>query len=447
PLFSLPSRYGIGDMGSEARAFITKLFQGGQRLWQILPLNPVLEANACSPYACSSAFAGDPMYIDLEALRDEGLLEAFDLLSIEVMATRKVHYGTVRANKAALLDKSWVAFQQRDDVAAKAAFERFCVAEAHWLEDYAAYVVLKQMHADQSWTEWPEELRHRESAALAAFKVQERTALDQQRWLQFVFFQQWDKLKTFAGANNISFVGDIPFYMSQDSADVWAKPELFAMNEDSSLQWVAGVPPDYFSATGQLWGMPTYRWAVHQQQGYSWWIERLQQNVRLFDIVRLDHFRAFYDYWEIPGDAETAIDGTWQDGPRDDLFSEIKKHFPNMPFIAEDLGEIHKGVFAFKDTWKLPGMRVLQFGFSTYDPSLRDLPHNCTASSVVYTGTHDNDTTAGWFAALDDAARNALQAYAGTVINEDNVADIMIKMAYGTVADTLIIPIQDLLNL
>jgi malto-oligosyltrehalose synthase/4-alpha-glucanotransferase len=445
PLFSLPSVHGIGDMGAEAYSFISFLSLSGQKLWQILPLNPVLAENFFSPYACSSAFARDPMYVDLNGLVQEGLLTDADIIPIELPATRAVDYSIVRENKLQTLTVAW---QKARAVAwLYDEFNAFCKQEQEWLEDYALYSVIKKEHEGKPWYEWPEIYSSRSEDHLRIFKASRTGELELQRWMQFVFFRQWNKLRAFAQQHNVRLVGDIPFYVSHDSVDVWANQHLFALDPSGKMQVVAGVPPDYFSATGQLWGMPVYHWAEHQKQGYHWWLQRLQQNIRLFDIVRLDHFRAFYDYWEIPGDATTAINGAWRKGPQDELFRLMQQHFPAMPFIAEDLGEIHKGVFDFKDKYRLPGMRVLQFGFEHYNGVLRDLPHNFNRNSVVYTGTHDNNTAVGWYDNLEPAARKALSDYAGFEVNVDNVAETMIRLAYSTVADTLIIPVQDVLSL
>lgn len=447
PLFSLPSPYGIGDMGKHAFDFISFLSKSGQKLWQILPLNPVLETNFFSPYACSSAFAGDPIYIDPKELVQEGLLEDMDVLFIEMPSGKTVDYPTVRNNKMAILRIAWQKFKKSGTYVQKDEFDRFCKEEKDWLEDYTLYAVLKDEFRGSPWYEWPEAFRDRVEDDIKQYKNLKQEELNFQRWIQFIFYKQWYKLRTLAQQYNVRLVGDIPFYMSNDSADVWAHKSLFNIKASGEIIFVAGVPPDYFSKTGQLWGMPTYNWKAQQQDDYTWWLKRLRQNIKLYDFVRLDHFRAFYDYWEIPGNADTAMHGTWKKGPQDDLFKLIKNHFPDMPFIAEDLGEIHRGVFDFKDKYQLPGMHILQFGFERYDGSLRDLPHNFESNSIVYTGTHDNNTSLGWFNSLDEDARQTLNDYFGYEITVENVADSMIRMAYSTVAESLIIPMQDILGL
>lgn len=444
PLFSLPSPYGIGDMGRQAFDFVSFLSRSGQKLWQILPLNPVLEANFFSPYACSSAFAGDPLFIDPGDLVQEGLLSDMDILFIEMPSTATVDYTTARNNKMTVFRTAWTNFKKYGTEFMKNRFDQFCKEEAHWLDDYSWYVVLKEKFNGAPWYEWPAVFRDRAIADMKQYKDSKQDELYFNQWMQFIFYKQWYTLRTFAEQHNVKLVGDIPFYMSNDSADVWANKSLFNIDSTGEILCIAGVPPDYFSKTGQLWGMPTYRWEAHQTEGYSWWIRRLKQNIKLYDLVRLDHFRAFYDYWEIPGNADTAIHGVWKKGPQDELFQLIRKHFPDMPFIAEDLGEIHQGVFDFKDKYQLPGMRILQFGFEHYKATLRDLPHNFETRSVVYTGTHDNNTVLGWFKNIGADARQALHDYFGYEITEGNVADSMIKMAYSTVAYYLIIPMQDI---
>lgn len=447
PLFSLPSPYGIGDMGKQALDFISFLSRSGQKLWQILPLNPVLETNFFSPYACSSAFAGDPLYIDLMDLVQEGFVEEMDILSIEMPQERTVNYLIAKDNKMTVLRLAWQEFKRYGTDIFKQEFNRFCKEEKEWLEDYVLYVILKDEFNGKPWNEWPEAYKDRLEDDLKRFADLKHEELNFQKWMQFIFYKQWYRIRKFAQQYNVKLVGDIPFYMSNDSADVWAHKSLFNIKASGQILAVAGVPPDYFSKTGQLWGMPTYNWDAHQQDGYSWWISRLKQNIKLYDIVRLDHFRAFYDYWEIPGNADTAIHGVWKKGPQDDLFQLIEKHFPDMPFVAEDLGEIHPSVFDFKDKYQLPGMRILQFGFEHYKGTLRDLPHNFDLKSIVYPGTHDNNTTLGWFNSLEEDARKALSDYCGYEITEMNVADSMIRMAYSTVAESLVIPMQDVLGL
>jgi|GEM_PF-297174 len=446
PLFSLPSAYGIGDMGNEAFSFIRLLARGGQRLWQLLPLNPVSAAGCYSPYAAASAFAGEISYIDPIWFADAGLLDSA-AISETCTRTGSVNYEQAKSYRYDLLQKAWDCFKSGDFVQLKKDFETFRKEQAYWLDDYALYVVLKNKFGEQPWYAWPERYRGRDKLSLDRFKSLHIDLCHFQCWVQFIFFRQWECLKSFARTYNIGFIGDIPFYMSTDSADVWSHRHLFNIDISGNVTAAAGVPPDYFSASGQLWGMPTYKWDVVQQENYAWWLERLRHNISLYDKVRLDHFRAFYDYWEIPEGAHNAVKGQWKKGPQDTLFEKILKEFPDMPFVAEDLGEIHQGIFEFKDKYGLPGMRVLQFGFDHYNGALRDLPHNFNVNSLVYTGTHDNNTLVGWYKQLDDLSKENLDKYAGIKVTEENVADVFCRMAYASVARTTIIPVQDLLSL
>jgi len=447
PLFSLPSEFGIGGMGREAYKFLSMLAAGGQKIWQLLPLNPVLKENDYSPYACVSAFAGDPMYIDPLLLLEEGLIDARDIAALKSAPERKVAYGKVKKAKAEMLHKAWASFRKDADPAFKKAFIQFCKDEKEWLDDYTLFTVIRENHQYKPWFEWPKPLRDRDAQALEAVKHAHKDALELEQWMQFLFHRQWNHIKKAAHEQGISLIGDIPFYLSHNSCDVWANRELFSLDKNGKMLQSGGVPPDYFSAQGQLWLMPTYNWQAAKETDFDWWLKRLKQNVRLFDIIRLDHFRAFYDYWEVPATNKDAIDGKWMEGPRDGLFRLILEHFPDMPFLAEDLGEIHAGVFTFKDKYKLKGMRILQFGFDPFDGKLRDLPHNFEINTVAYTGTHDNDTITGWFGRLNKRSRKALKEYAGHKVNKKKVHDTLIKMAYGSVAVWAIIPLQDILKL
>ncbi|WP_118976336.1 malto-oligosyltrehalose synthase [Taibaiella koreensis] len=447
PLFSVPSEQGIGSLGQSAQEWVRFLSRSGQRIWQLLPLNPISEASGWSPYAASSAFAGEPLYIDMALLVADGLLCGNDSKNTAWSQSTKVSYKEIWEWKAALLWQAWKTFLLDDFLILKRDFACFLKEQVFWLEDYALFVVLKQKYKDAPWYEWPEPLRDRHRPALDAIKEEDREAIDYEQWLQFLFFRQWRQLKHVAVQYGVALMGDLPFYMNHDSVDTWVHRRCFMVDAGGHKQAQAGVPPDYFSETGQLWGMPTYNWDALRKEGYSWWLQRLAANIAMYDLVRLDHFRAFYDYWELPGNAVTAVDGQWRAGPRDHLFALLQQAFPTMPFVAEDLGDLHQEVFDFKDHYQLPGMRVLQFGFSGDDSTLRDLPHNFDRQSVVYTGTHDNDTTLGWYRQLDADAKAALSAYSGFDITENNVAEAMCRMAYASVARILILPLQDILGL
>jgi len=447
PLFSLASPFGIGGMGREAYRFLEFLSDSHQKIWQLLPLNPLLEENAFSPYACASAFAGEPMYIDPAMLLKDGLLNQTDLDKAELPSDETVHYRKVKKKKEALLKKAWKQFRQNEPNSMQQDFQRFCRQEQHWLDDYVLFTVIKQKQQQTSWFKWPEPLRDRQTASLDVFRQEHTDLLNYYRWVQFIFYRQWQALKTAANHRNIKLIGDIPFYLSHDSSDVWAHRELFMLDEKGRMQQSAGVPPDYFSETGQLWSMPTYNWVTAANDNFKWWLQRLEHNVRWFDYIRLDHFRAFYDYWEVPASHTDATQGSWRKGPQDALFDLIAQYFPDRPFLAEDLGEIHQGVFDFRDRYGLPGMRVLQFGFDPYKPELRDVPHNFKVQTVVYTGTHDNNTITGWYHHLSVAARKALNSYAGFKIRPGKVHEAMLKLAHGSVATWSVILVQDLLGL
>lgn len=447
PLFSLPSSFGIGGMGKEAYNFIRFLAKSGQNIWQILPLNPVLQENFFSPYASGSAFAGEPLYIDPLKLVTEGLLEKEDLAAITIQNTSTVDYIRAQQLKYSLFLKAWKNYRNGSFEKLERDYQAFCKQQEYWLPDYALFIILKKRMNGEPWFQWPEAFRDKETKALEEIKVAEREAIEYEQWLQFLFHKQWNDLRNYARQMNVRLVGDVPFYMSNDSADVWANRTLFNIEPDGKIKAMAGVPPDYFSETGQLWGMPTYNWKALRQSKYDWWIKRLEKNLELYDLVRLDHFRAFYDYWEVPANERTAINGKWIEGPQDAFFKLMLEHFPDMPFIAEDLGDLHQAVFDFKDKYRLPGMKVLQFGFSDYDGSLRDLPHNFDFNTIVYTGTHDNNTTRGWYRSLNNNDKKALNDYLGYKITEANASESLCRMAYSSIAKTAIMPIQDIINM
>jgi len=446
-LFSLPSSYGIGGMGQEAYDFIAFLHKGRQRFWQILPLNPTLKECSYSPYASSSAFAGDAVYIDPVLLQREGLLTEEVMASMVMESDNKVDYGAVKAAKERMLRYSWKTFKEQEHPHFERAFNHFCEQEKDWLNLYAMYIVIKKLQHNAPWYQWPQPLKDMEPVAIQKIMQAHKDALDFQKWMQFLFFKQWDNLKSFAKQHQVELIGDVPFYMGHDSADVWADQAFYNLNEKGDMLQTAGVPPDYYSATGQAWGMPTYRWHTASKDLFDWWIKRLKHNIRLYDKVRLDHFRAFYDYWEIPATAADATHGSWQQGPQHPFFDLLQKHFPEMPFIAEDLGEIHQGVFDFKDYYKLAGMRVLQFGLDTYKPTSRDLPHNFKNPTIVYTGTHDNNTIVGWFRELSKSSKSIVAAYTGKKLTLQNIAETLVIQAYSSIATIAIVPVQDILGL
>jgi 4-alpha-glucanotransferase len=391
---SLPGPYGMGEIGPEARAFLQTLSEAGQTYWQVLPLGPTGYGD--SPYQCLSTFAGNPMLISFADLMEEGLLKPEQVSGFEVFPLDRVDYGPVLQKRQEVLDAVCRGFSRRAGAELKAEFKSFCEQESDWLDDYALFVALKEAHNLRPWVEWAPEYISRDEQALAAFVKEKKNRIRYVKLNQFLFDRQWKRLREDAKALGIQLIGDIPIFVAHDSADVWANQELYYLETDGQPTVVAGVPPDYFSATGQLWGNPLYKWDLHKKQGYAWWIQRMRSMVERVDIVRIDHFRGFAAYWEIPGGDETAENGKWVEGPGADLFHALNAGLGDIPVIAEDLGLITEDVDALRDQFDLPGMRILQFSFSTdLKPHLQPegFPENC----IVYTGTHDNDTTQGWF--------------------------------------------------
>jgi 4-alpha-glucanotransferase len=452
---SLPGRYGVGDLGPEAYRFVDFLAEAGQHLWQVLPLGPTGYGD--SPYQCFSAFAGNTLLTSPDVLRDEGLLSDEALSGGPELPDDRVDYGGAGRLKSELLRRAFENFRAgAGGGELRAGFEAFQEESAAWLDDYALYRALKAEREERAWTEWEEPLVRREAGALEAARDRLASELEAIRFQQFLFFRQWAALKAYANERDIKVIGDIPIFVAHDSADVWARPELFKLDELGRARVVAGVPPDYFSKTGQLWGNPLYDWERMRADGFSWWVERVRALLMMVDVIRIDHFRGFAAYWEIPGGDETAVRGRWVEAPGRELFESIKGELGTLPIIAEDLGFITPDVIELRDAFDFPGMRILQFGFST-DSTNKDLPHNYVRNSVVYTGTHDNDTAVGWFTSDPGGAasvRSAEQverekqfclAYLesdGREINRD-----FIRAAYASAADTALVPLQDVLGL
>ncbi|MDT4955224.1 MAG: 4-alpha-glucanotransferase [Acidobacteriota bacterium] len=450
---SLPGKFGIGDLGDEAYRFVDFLAASNQSLWQVLPLGPTGYGD--SPYQCFSAFAGNTLLISPERLVREGLLNAEDLGSAPAFSEEKVDFGNVIKFKNALLRVAFERFKRTTDESLRSYFEHFSEQASSWLEDYALYRALKDAQGGKAWNEWEPKLARRDPAALALAREELREQIDAQKFYQFLFFKQWAALKAYCHEHNVKLVGDIPIFVARDSADVWMNPDEFKLDEAGNPLVVAGVPPDYFSATGQLWGNPIYNWERVLADGFRWWIERVRATLRIFDIVRIDHFRGFAASWEIPGGDKTAERGRWVNVPGRELFTAIRQALGDLPIIAEDLGVITPDVEALRDDFGLPGMRILQFAFGGDTKNL-DLPHNYIRNSVVYTGTHDNDTTVGWFTSVAGAGstrdkeqiereRNFCLNY----LNSDGreIHWDFIRALVASVADTAIIPLQDLLGL
>jgi 4-alpha-glucanotransferase len=438
---SLPGPFGIGDFGSAAYAWIDALAHARQKWWQILPLGPTSYGD--SPYQSLSTFAGNINLLSPEETVKAGLIDQADLAGVHLPAD-KVDFEHVTTFKEFLLDKAWQNFQAGRGAGLQPGLADFCRQQSHWLEDFVLFRALKDTHGDRTWQEWPAELVRREPGAMQKAREQHQAALARHRFGQFLFFLQWGHVKNYANSRGIRLIGDVPIFVASDSADVWANPDLFYLDERRRPTVVAGVPPDYFSATGQLWGNPLYNWNASSKSGHQWWISRLRATLNHVDLVRIDHFRGFEAYWEIPANAPTAQTGRWVKGPGFELFQVMAKALGRLPLIAEDLGLITPEVEALRDQLALPGMRVLQFAFSENGGNPY-LPHNFVRNCVAYTGTHDNDTTAGWYQSLPVNERENLHRYAPAV-QRDPPRELM-RVAWASVADYAIAPLQDLLRL
>jgi 4-alpha-glucanotransferase len=434
---SLPGMYGIGDLGNHLLSFLDWTAHAGMKMWQVLPLNP--PGYGYSPYGCLSSFAGNPLLISPQKLLQEELLEPADVADAPQFPDDRVEFGAVAEAKFRLLRTAWSRFHDRG------ALDAFCNApeQAEWLDDYALFMALKERAGGAPWWEWDATLRSRDANALERARTELASDIDFWRFTQFVFFRQWVDVREAARARGITILGDLPIYVAWDSADVWANRELFELDANGYPTVVAGVPPDYFSETGQRWGNPLYRWDVHRDTNYRWWIDRVKANLRFADVVRLDHFRGFVEYWEIPASEPTAIHGKWMPGPNRALFDAIRAELGDLPLIAEDLGFITEDVHELRRAVDLPGMRILQFGFSEVDSP--HLPHRFEPRTVVYTGTHDNDTARGWFASAPEDEHEMARDYLGC--EETDVAWGLIRMAYTSVAEIAIVPVQDILGL
>jgi 4-alpha-glucanotransferase len=441
---SLPGRYGIGDLGPDADRWIEFLVAAGQRLWQILPLGPTGYGN--SPYQCFSAFAGNPWLVSPDRLRDEGLVRPDELERVPRFPGARVDYGGVIAWKRALLDEASERFRAgAGGRALREEFDAFRVEHEDWLDDYALFMAIKEEYDLVAWNEWPAPLAKRNPAALEQARRRLERVVDGHRLQQFLFFRQWTALRALAHRHGVDVLGDIPIFVAYDSADVWAHRELFRLDISGRPTAVAGVPPDYFSRTGQLWGNPLYRWDVLRRDGYAWWIQRFRRTLALVDRVRLDHFRGFQAYWAVPAGHATAERGRWVRGPGARFFDVVRSAIGHLPIVAEDLGEITPDVHAMRDRLGLPGMKILQFAFSS-DANDPFLPHRFTPHCVAYTGTHDNDTTRGWYEhSSTPAERDRARQYLGR--DGRDIAWDLIRLAQASVADTAVVPLQDVLDL
>ena len=440
---SFPSPYGIGTFDESAYAWVDFLANTKQQLWQVLPLGPTGYAD--SPYQSFSTFAGNPYMISLPSLVQDGILEQTVLDAAPSLPAARVDYGAIYQWKLSLLAAVSTGFQRRASQPLQDEFAHFCAENADWLDDYALFMALKNAHNGMPWNQWEMALRSRRPDAMAAAAQVQAQAIQAQKLGQWLVYRQWARLKQYANERGIQIIGDIRIFVGMDSADAWANPSEFYLDAAFQPTLVAGVPPDYFSETGQLWGNPLYRWDAMAKNGYAWWIRRIQASLRLYDIVRIDHFRGFAGYWEIPAGEPTAVNGQWKPGPGAPLFHAIQKALGDLPIIAEDLGEITADVVELRDGFHLPGMKVLQFAFGD-DATNGFLPHNHERNFVVYSGTHDNDTSRGWY---DNSSTEKERDYFRRYLQVDghDPAWSLVAAAFSSVANMAIVPLQDLLNL
>jgi 4-alpha-glucanotransferase len=446
----LPSQFGIGDLGKSAYEFVDFLERSGQKLWQVLPLGPTGYEH--SPYTMNfSAFAGNPLLIGLEALVEEGLLNSDELSPLPSEGNVPPHlvdFDRVIPHKFKFLKLAYERFQKSLS-ASNSQFEQFCQEQAYWLDDYVLFMSLLEANEGKSWNHWDGAIARREPDALKAATEQLQESIQFHRFLQFKFFEQWSKLRTYTNQKNIQIVGDISIYVCHNSSDVWASPDTFKLNPQTfEPAYIAGVPPDYFSATGQLWGNPVYDWDQIKQTNYAWWVKRFQATLQYVDIVRVDHFRGFEAYWQVPAGEETAINGEWIKGPDAEFFESLGNQLGRLPIMAEDLGIITPEVEELRDRFQFPGMRILQFAFGE-DPNNPYLPHHYINNCVVYTGTHDNDTTLGWWSGASAGEKQFVAQYLGYESAEEiqHIHWEFIRLALASVGDLAIIPLQDVLGL
>jgi 4-alpha-glucanotransferase len=441
---SLPSYGGVGDFGPAAYAFVDFLAAAKQRLWQVLPLSPT--GYGSSPYSALSAFAGNPILVSLERLVDDGWIAGERIAALpghdgpaDFMAAQDV--------KLPLIEEAAGNFLDRASDEQKAEFQRFCQDNSSWLQDYAMFNVLRRKYAYASWHDWPAEYARRQHDPLATLMNQQGRELAVEQVVQFFFNEQWCALRGYCAERKIRIMGDVAIFVNYDSADVWTHPEMFELDEELRPMRVSGVPPDYFSQTGQRWGNPLYKWGLLQARGFDWWVARVRRSLTLYDLIRLDHFRGFEAFWSIPAEEETAMNGQWVKAPGQELFQRLKEVFGNLPFVAEDLGLITPEVDELREQFGMPGMRILQFGFADRGGHLY-LPHRYVTNTVSYTGTHDNNTTLGWWRedATEDERRNA-QTYLGRIEHDGEIVWAMIRAAAGSVANVCVFPMQDVLHL
>ena len=441
---SLPGKYGIGTLGKEAYAFIDFLKKSKQKLWQIFPLGPTGYGD--SPYQSFSSFAGNPYLIDFDLLIEAHLLSEEDLRDVFFGDNEEyIDYGAIYNQKYPLLRKAYENFKSSDNHEMRENLEHFKRENASWLNDYSLYISLKNHFNGLPWNEWAHDIKNREHGAMEHYKNELADDIEYHNFIQFLFFKQWGDVKRYANENGIKIIGDIPIFVAADSSDAWANPEIFLFDEERKPVKVAGVPPDYFSATGQLWGNPLYNWQKLKETNYSWWVERVRANLSTCDIIRIDHFRGFEAYWAVPYGDDTAINGQWEPGPGIDLFNAIKSQLGELPIIAEDLGLMTQGVIDLREATGFPGMKILGFAFDSGEEN-DYLPHTYTKNCVVYTGTHDNDTLIGWFQKAKEEDRQFARDYLNSR-SDDEIHWDAIRGAWSSVANMAISPVQDFLGL
>jgi len=443
---SLSSPYGVGDLGSSAYRFVDFLYEAKQSFWQVLPLNPTDLAYGSSPYSSVSAFAANTLLISPEILMNEGLLTIKDSEPLPFFPEGQVNYNLVASYKKKILNCAYKRFKEKRKNYYE--YEKFCEENSSWLEDFTLFVALKKHFNGRIWSRWPQEIRDRKPDYLQNLRDELQEEIEREKFFQYIFFKQWYSLKDYCNQRKIQLIGDIPIYVNYDSADVWANPGIFKLDEAKKPSSVAGVPPDYFSKTGQLWGNPLYRWDTLRQTGYKWWIQRIQHNLSLYDILRVDHFRGFVASWEVPAEERTAVNGRWIEAPARDFFNVLLKRFPYLPIIAEDLGVITSDVREIMREFGFPGMRVLLFAFGESPSRHPYAPHNYVRECVVYTGTHDNNTVRGWFEReATSKEKERLFCYLGRKVGKGDIHREFIRLAMVSVANVVIVPMQDILGL
>ncbi len=442
---SLPSPFGIGDLGPQAYLFADFLKRSQQTVWQILPLNSTSSSQGFSPYSSDGSFAGNNLLISPERLVEDGLLNKEDIRKFTLNNNARTDYELASSIRIELFDKAYNNFLKQPSK--HALFTSFCDEEKAWLHDYALFIALKKINAGKGWSEWTDEYKFRNEKTLEAFAGKYSEEIAKVKWQQFIFHKQWFELKEYCNKSGIKILGDLPFYVAYDSTDVWANQHLFKLDKDGKQLAEGGAPPDDFNENGQRWGMPVYRWDVVQNENFDWWLRRMKKNIALFDLLRLDHFRGFSAYWEIKSRAKSAKEGEWKPVPGKNFFALLQKEISSLPLVAEDLGSINEPVIQLRNQFYLPGMIIQQLGFGEDMPESSAVPHHHYKNAVVYTGNHDNNTTLGWFTSLPDKLRLNISRYTNEKVSDKNICEVMSRLIYGSVAKLAILPVQDLLQL